>query len=136
MSYDVHIKTEPCPTCSHSAESDYDTLNPTYNLTPIFDLALTGEPMPNADVGEAAVVLFRAKTDRPRGLRVLDGRRLGDTVKMLENAMARLRDPAMVEQFAALEPDNGWGTVRGALSTLEMMLARAVAVPDGKWDIH
>ena len=74
MSYDIYLRKlpSPCPTCGHEAPAPAPDLpDPTYNLTPIFDLALTGEPLPNSNVSEAAVVLLHQETDRPRGLRLL-----------------------------------------------------------------
>lgn len=46
MSYDIYLRSEPCDKCGRGGEEP-ELPNPTYNLTPIFDLALTGEPLPN-----------------------------------------------------------------------------------------
>ena len=75
MSYDIYLRTKkpPCGECGRAFENSYISWIPTYNLTPIFDRALTGEELPNPDVSEAQVVLFKEKTDRPRGLRLLSG---------------------------------------------------------------
>lgn len=135
MSYDVYLRSEPCPHCQRKGYEP-DLPDPTYNLTPIFDLALTGEPMPNTDVGEGAVVLLGAKTDRPRGLRILDGRKASDTAKQLSAAMHRLEDPDMRARFVALEPTNKWGTLPDALSVMRRLREAAVEFPDNVWEVH
>lgn len=135
MSYDVYLRSGPCAHCGCKG-LEPDSLNPTYNLTPIFDLALTGEPMPNEDVGEVGVVLFGAKTDRPRGLRVLNGKGATETVPTIESALRRLRDPGLRETFIALEPDNKWGTLKDAVWVLENMRNSANDYPDNKWEIR
>ena len=141
MSYDIEIRSkhfcEHCGRDSQRSEDAYhgDLPNPTYNLTPIFDLALTGEDLPNPEVGEASVVLFREKTDRPRGLRVLSGRKVGDTIPMIEAALKRIAaDP---ETFRKLEPSNGWGDLKGAKYVFERLLEAARECnPEATWDIH
>lgn len=134
MSYDIYLRGKECPACGHRAVCDADLPGPTYNLTPIFDLALTGEPYPNPDVGEAGVVLLGAQTDRPRGLRVLSGRKASDTVRMLKHALLRIaEDPA---PFRKLEPENGWGDLKGAVSVLERLHEAAIENPDLFWEIH
>src|SRR5271166_4063749 len=113
MSYDVYLQKPACPTCGH-ADPGPDLPDPTYNLTPIFDLALTGEEYPNPDVTEARVVLLGAKTERPRGLRVLSGKTGRETVDTLSEACRRLLDPALHDKFRLLEPPNKWGTLESA----------------------
>jgi hypothetical protein len=135
MSYDIYLRGEKCDKCGHAPEEP-DLPNPTYNLTPIFDLALTGEPLPNADVPEGHVVLLGAKTDRPRGLRLLSGRKASDTKAMLANALARLRDPAWHDRFVALEPSNKWGDLKGAVRVLEKLAIAADEYPGNVWEIH
>lgn len=135
MSYDVYLEGEPCVTCGHKPEGP-EGLHPTYNLTPIFDLALTNEPLPNADVSEMRVVLLKEETDRPRGLRILNGRKAADTVKPIEEALRRLEDPTRRAEFAALEPPNRWGTVQGAIQFLRYMLEYAQKFPERVWHIQ
>jgi hypothetical protein len=141
MSYDVYIRSKHfCPHCGRDSQRESDSYSgelpePTYNLTPIFDLALTGEPLPNPGVTEASVVLFKEKTDRPRGLRVLSGRKVGDSIAMLEAALRRIEDDP--EPFKRLEPDNGWGTIETAISVFKRMRdAAQKCSPDATWDIH
>jgi hypothetical protein len=141
MSYDIYIRSKHfCPHCGRDSTRDSDSYSgelpePTYNLTPIFDLALTGEPFPNADVGEGAVVLFKAKTDRPRGLRVLSGRKVGDSIPMLDIALRRIADDP--EPFRKLEPANGWGTLKDAVWVFERMReAASKCNPEATWDIR
>lgn len=135
MSYDIYLRGDECATCGHMPEGP-DGHHPTYNLTPIFDLALTGEPLPNPEVGEFGVVLLKEKTDRPRGLRILSGRKARDTVPMLENGLKRLEDPAWRERFAALEPANKWGTHADAIRVFNYLLHDATTYPEHTWSIQ
>ena len=141
MSYDVYLrgeKKDPCVACGrpYHEEDGPDLPGPTYNLTPIFDLALTGEGLPSPNVTEASVVLFGAKTDRPRGLRLLSGKRGRATIEWLEKAVGHLEDPAKREAFVALEPPNKWGTLPDALSVMERLLQAARDFPDHTWEVH
>jgi len=141
MSYDIYIRSKHfCPHCGRDSQREGDSYqgqlpNPTYNLTPIFDLALTGEGLPNPEVAESSVVLFGAQTDRPRGLRVLSGRKVGDSIAMIDKALARI--DAQRAAFVKLEPDNGWGTLAGAVEVFERMAAAAKECnPDAVWEIR
>jgi hypothetical protein len=137
VSYDIYLDGVPavCPACGNS-KPEPSLSNPTYNLTPLFDYALTGETLPNPTISEGAVVLFRAKTDRPRGLRLLSGRIARDTVLQLQAANARLSDPEESETLHSLEPSNGWGDLARAKATIQELLSAAEAYPDHKWRIH
>lgn len=135
MSYDVYLRTAPCLTCGHNA-GPTDLPGPTYNLTPIFDRALTGEDLPNADVSEASAVLFKAPTDRPRGLRVLNGRTGRETAEQIRYAIDRLRDRSLHLKFKSLEPANGWGTLADAVVVLDKLAEAAERFPDGVWDVR
>ena len=137
MSYDIYLRGTPreCPHCGRF-DIEPDCPNPTYNLTEIFDLALTGEPLPNPTVSEGQVVLLGAATDRPRGLRVLSGRVAADTLPMIAAAQARMADPAWTARFAALAPANGWGTVADAVSIFATLHRLATECPTHTWEIH
>ena len=141
MSYDIYIRSKHfCPHCqrdSTRSEDSYsgDLPEPTYNLMPIFDLALTGEPLPNPDTSEFSVVIFGVRTDRPRGLRVLSGRKVSDTIPMLKAALRRIADDP--EPFKKLEPDNGWGTLKDAIWVFERLCTAAKeSHPEAVWDIR
>lgn len=143
MSYDVYLRTRVCEYCGHAerwkgADGDGrpEPLNPTYNLTPIFDLAITGEPLPSPEISEMAVVLFREKTDRPRGLRLLNDMKAKDSVKTIQNALGRLTDPELKEKFLSLEPSNKWGTVPDAIWVINKMLEYCERWPELYWDIR
>lgn len=135
MSYDIYLRAEKCPHCG-ARGAEPDSHDPTYNLTPIFDLALTGEPLPNPEVGEGAVVLLGVKTDRPRGLRVLSGRKASDTLPWLEKALTKLLDPKLQPDFRKLEPENKWGTVEDAIKVFKYLIRDAQEYPDNVWEIH
>jgi hypothetical protein len=135
MSYSIYLRGVKCQACGRNAEEP-DCPGPTYNLTGIFDLALTGEPLPNPETPEIAVVLFGKATDRPRGLRALSGRIASETIVDLDRAVARLVDPALYNDFVALEPDNGWGTLPDALNVMQRLQALAAEYPNHVWEIH
>jgi hypothetical protein len=136
MSYDIYLRSKKCDTCGHEPDGPEYLPNPTYNLTGIFDRALTGEPLPNPEVGEAAVVLFGKATDRPRGLRVLSGRKARDTAPWIAKALAHLKNPAEADAFRALEPENRWGTLKDAQWVMERLLEAAEQYPDHVWEIR
>jgi hypothetical protein len=135
MSYDIELRGGPCAGCV-AAGTVPDLPDPTYNLTPIFHLALIGEQMPNPEVSEGAAVVLGARVDGPRGLRVLSGRRASETTDQIERAIFRLRDEAWSGRFAELAPKNGWGTVAGATRVLEELLTAAVDHPNHVWEVR
>lgn len=141
MSYTIYLEGQPapaCPTCGHRPDSDEDPdcPNPTYNLTAIFDLALTGECLPNPDVPEVAVVLLRKPTDRPRGLRLLDGKTGAESLAQINAALDRLADETLRDRFVALEPENKWGTLDGARRTMRELRELAEENPARVWRIR
>ncbi len=138
MSYDIYLhSTKPaCHECGRSFPDPDISWCPTYNLTAIFDRALTGEPLPNPDVSESEVVLFRKKTDRPRGLRLLSGRKAAETVTCLQKADEHLNDPKQRATFEALQPANGWGDLNDAIEVIRGLLDLAREYPEYVWEIH
>ena len=117
MSYSIELKGPPCPTCGHTTEPDLP--DPTYNLGPIFDLALTGRA-----------------ADRPWGLKRLDERDGASTIAQLQEAQVRLADPAMEPRFRALEPSNRWGTLEDARRVIGLLLTAAEKYPSHVWSIR
>lgn len=138
MSYDIYLRAtaKKCETCGHIDNAEPDLPEPTYNLTPIFDRALTGEDLPNLDISEGAVVLLGKKTDRPRGLRLLSGKHAKDTIGWLRKAVEHLNDPAQKAAFKALEPSNGWGDLEGAKKVMAKLLSAAEEYPENVWEVH
>lgn len=124
MSYSIYLSSKPCPTCNRCGDEP-DRLNPTYNLTPIFAIAFTGEPLS-----------IQTSTDRPRGLRLLNGRYARYTIALLQNALGRLSDPAKEAEFKKLEPDNGWGTLKDARWVIEKLISNAEEYPDNVWEVR
>ena len=135
MSYDVYLRAPNCPTCGHKPYEP-DCPDPTYNLTPIFDLALTGEGLPNPEVSEASVVLLHKETDRPRGLRLLNGRKASETLAQLNHAIDRLSDETLRDKFVALEPPNKWGTLPDALYVMNKLRDLAAEYPNNFWEVR
>lgn len=135
MSYDIDLKAPPCSTCGRSDPSP-ECPGPTYNLTQIFDLALTGETYPNPDVTEGQAVVLRTPTSRPRGLRLLHGRRASTTIADLTRALERMEDPAMESAFLALEPPNKWGTFMDAVAVVQQLRQLAKDHPHHLWGVQ
>ena len=135
MSYDIYLRSPKCSTCGRS-DAEPELPDPTYNLTPIFDRALTGEEFPSPNVSEMEVVILHRETDRPRGLRLLSGRKASDTKEWIEKAIRHLTNPANEAAFRELEPDNKWGTLRDAVWVMRELLAAVEKYPDNVWEIH
>jgi hypothetical protein len=135
MSYDIYLRSPQCDKCGQY-RSEPELPEPTYNLTPIFDFVLTGEPLPNEDVSEGAVVLLGAETDRPRGLRLLSGRTARETGVEIGRAVDRLNDPKLRDQLVDLEPQNKWGTVDDAREVMTKLFVAALEYPDHTWEIR
>lgn len=136
MSYDIYLTKPACPTCGHQDRSHADLPNPTYNLTEIFDKALSDQAFPNPEVSEGAVVLFGKETDRPRGLRILSGRKAADTYSQIHIAIERLEDPSREKEWRDLEPPNKWGTLETAIKVMHQLRTAAHESPDFIWEIH
>jgi hypothetical protein len=134
MSYRIYLRSDECKTCGHVDEGPM-LPDPTYNLTEIFHLALTGDPMPNSETSEFDAVIFNAKTDSPRGLRVLNGKVASETEVTLRVALMRLRDPSRLDEFKKLEDPGGWGDIGGAIIVLEKLFVAAQENPNLKWVI-
>lgn len=135
MSYSIYLKTPKCDHCGRGYD-DPRLPDPTYNLTPIFDLALSDGELPNPDTSEGAVVVLGAKTDRPRGLRLLSGLTGAASLPLIEAALTRMRDPDRREAFVAVEPDSGWGNFDGALRVMSQLRDAAEERPTAIWEIH
>ena len=135
MSYTVRlIPGPPCPSCGRSDDKIYGP-DPTYNLTQIFDLALTGDDMPSPGVSEFENKMLNVPVDRPRGLEVLSRKTAKDTIASIGVAVGRLEDKEWKSRFKKLEPDNGWGDLDGALRVMKRLLALAQEYPSHTWDI-
>lgn len=113
MSYDIYLRG--------GIGDRADLPDPTYNLGPIFQLALTGEEPP--------------KTGPCPGLSVLDGRTAKDTVPMLATALARIHCANCELRFLKLEPLNGWGNLAGARHVLRMLFNAAIDYELSVWEI-
>jgi hypothetical protein len=133
MSYTIGLIHVPCHACGRTEESP-DCPDPTYNLTAIYDLALTNEPaLPNAEASEFEVVVLGASTDRPRGLRLLNGRLAKDTLVDIEAAIQRMENVERTAEFVKLEGPDGWGTLPQALRIMKKLFDLAKANLNATW---
>jgi hypothetical protein len=130
MSYSIYLR----PTQKNGDQPDCP--DPTYNLTEIFDLALTGEELPDQEVSEAEVVLFGKKTSRARGLRLLNGKTGEQSLVDINHALDRLADERLRSRFVALEPENKWGDIAGAVWVMRKLRELATEFPHNKWEIR
>lgn len=122
MSYSVRLRGIKCPCCGATAEPE--SLSPTGNLHQIFDLALTGEPLPTP-------------CNRPAGLHILAGKKAADTIQLLLVALGRFKVPEFQEAFRKLEEEggNGWGTSLGASYVLAKLVSMATDYPNNVWEV-
>lgn len=108
MSYDIYLR---CPTCGQSP----DRLSPTYNLGQIFRLAL--QPLSN-------------------GIYSLEGMTGLESLPILMDAHAAMSPSgSRLQEFQALEPANGWGSLDGARQTIATMIESATRFPHSLWDV-
>jgi hypothetical protein len=128
MSYDVYLRGGPCTHCGLSPPEP-DLPDPTYNLGPIFTLALTGRYDPKDYEGET-------HEKKPYSLHTLNGRKAKETFEELRAAVKRLEDPALSEQFRKLEPENKWGTLEDALEVMKTYLTASAHYPDFTWEVR
>lgn len=135
MSYDIWLESKPCEHCGRFG-NDPDCPDPTYNLTPIFHFALTGEDQPNPEVGIFEEVVLHKPTDAPRGLRVLTGKTGAESIPMLEVAHERLLSQDNRERLLAMEPENKWGTLEDAVFIIQRLTTLAREYPDNVWRVR
>lgn len=144
MAYSIRIQP-PIGQCPHCGRPycEPDCPDPTYNMAPLFDAALTDESWPSPTVTELERVVLRVPVDRPRGLCLLSGRKCRDTVEQIASAIARLADPARESEWKALESrycltfERGlFGSAEGAIEVLGLLLVCAEQCPDGTWEVR
>ncbi len=135
MSYDIWLESKPCEHCARRG-SEPDCPDPTYNLTPIFHFALTGEDQPSPEVGIFEEVVLHKPTAAPRGLRVLTGKTGTESLPLLGDAIVRLCAPAHREHLLKLEPENRWGTLEDAVTVLQRLATLANEYPDNVWRVR
>jgi hypothetical protein len=123
MSYDVYLERVACSHCKRGPDSR-NVVAPTYNLAPIFTVALLG-------VGEGFARIASVNDTRdppedgetkPCSLHVLNGRSARETIPELEAAYRRVMDPELEPRLRALEPENKWGTLEDAREVFSRML--------------
>ena len=136
MSYSIVLSAPACPTCRRPGEQPDYLPDPTYNLTGVFDLALTGEELLSTEPSEYEILILNKKASRPLGLRQLDGRTGSDTEPDLECALRRLEDSSLREKFESLLPPNGGGTLPDAVRVLEKLLLAARDYPHCTWRVR
>jgi hypothetical protein len=108
MSYDISMQAiVGVPGLNEALRLEGFELNVTYNLSPMFQKALSCK----------------------EGLRIFNGERGQDSAFLLELAHSRLQEEE--EEFLKLNPPNGWGDYAGAVSTINIMRRWAYEVPGG-----
>ncbi len=135
MSYDIWLESKPCEHCGRKG-GEPDCPDPTYNLTPIFHFALTGEDQPSPEVNIFEEVVLHKPTTSPRGLRVLTGKTGRESHALLLEAHERLLDPANRERLLKLEPENKWGDLEGATHVMQRLATLAIEYPDNVWRVQ
>lgn len=135
MSYDIYLRAATCAACGKRG-NEPECPEPTYNLTPIFDLALADEPMPNPDVTEFAHVVLGKPVDRPRGLRLLTGKTGQESLPCIARALDRMLDGRMRPEFLKLEPPNKWGNLDDAIDVMKQLKVAAESYPQNVWEIR
>lgn len=87
------------------------SLEPTYNVGPMFRLALGSQK-------------------RDGTFDELEERSGHEIIPILERAVAHINDPANDSAYKALNPSNGWGNVDTARITLEKLLSTCREYPN------
>ena len=105
MSYDVSVTVDAG---GPERISVGESLNMTYNVAPMFRLALGGQGI--KDLGECSSAIPR----------------------LLTGINAMLSQP---ETYRALNPANGWGDYEGTLRFLQQLLAQCQAAPEGRVEV-
>lgn len=103
MSYDFSMEAPLGPDGSMVSVGDFD-MNYTYNVSPMFRLALGGN-----------------------GVNDLHGCVGSEAIPRLRAAIADMEDRPSV--YRAMNPDNGWGDYEGALGVLKRLCDWCVAAP-------
>ncbi len=135
MSYDIDLKAPVCDKCGKCGDEP-ECPDPTYNLTPIFHFALMGEDQPSPGVSNFEEVVLHKPTERPRGLRVLNGKTGRESQSMLALAMERLLNVNNREKLLAFEPENKWGTLDDAMYVMQRLATLAIDYPDNVWRVQ
>ena len=105
MSYDVWLEIDTGGEHPHSLTECY---SPTYNLGPMFRLALSGD-------------------EQGEGVPDWNGMFASELISKLREAIAAMEDdPA---KFKRLNPENGWGNYEGALNFLSEILRQCIQHP-------
>ena len=105
MSYDlrIRVKVEGCDVYAEIARPEYDS--PTYNLGQLFRSCMDWDysQSEKGDDGKYHSVYYRC----------------ADIIKNVEQGIRELR--AHPKKYEHLLPENGWGTMHGAIKSLESL---------------
>ena len=119
MSYDIWLE-------SGAEDADMDCPgNYTYNVDPMFALALDGDA--EQGVQNGGEVVFHRKDP---ALRRFVGERAGDCYVALCDAVEHMEDHPTT--YRALNPENGWGDYEGALTYLRDFRDACLRFPDAR----
>ncbi len=111
MSMDIWLEVDTGGDEPRRLDSD-DPGNQTYNVDPMFALALDGDAAAGIQNGHDLLIARKGPS-----LKRFEGLPAGDCVAELAAAVARME--ATPESYRALNPANGWGSYEGALAYLQ-----------------
>lgn len=107
MSLDLYLREETCKHCEREGD-EFGSWNYTYNVGPMWRLVFPGE-----------------------GLVEIDGMTGAESLAKLDKAISAMEmDPAT---FAALNPENGWGSFETFLPWLKQLRSAAAENPTAVW---
>lgn len=110
MSYWVHLRiTRPGEYLTETVFSE----NYTCNCAPMFQAAIGQD-----------------------GIRTLHGLKASEIVGQLGRAVDHITDPENLEFYKEIEPDNGWGSLDGAIDYLKGIHKACREYPDGVLSVY
>jgi hypothetical protein len=102
MSFDIYLKAEACEHCGHGGGYVYSA-NITHNVNEIVERCLVAAGAPVSKVEGSAYA------ERSWGR--LTGWKAREALPFVDLALVVAFDPSRAQEFMALEPSNGWGSL-------------------------
>jgi len=123
MSFDVYLEYPPCATCGCDGHSG-GSFNLTHNVNTIVDRCLVAGGATKAKRDEAGYA------ERSWGR--LDGWTGAEALPIVTAAVVAAHDVARLEEFKALEPENGWGSLESVQRCLTELLEMCATHPKAR----